>query len=367
MIYMASADGVTQYQNAPGLNQSSLKKLAEDVVLFRENEPEYFYVEKENLQVGSGVDVQITQGIESYLGQYYVMTDTNKPSDAIMSIMHEVFNTAKQQSGEVHSDFTTYEEMFYYAFNAYGYYMNRFKPTYQEDKRIAEVIKGGGHSYWDSLLRSSGKTILSQEQSSIIQRIVKSIKEHPNTRNIFLLAENSQDYDLVFQFPVQFMYEDILCKGLLDIILINHKLKKIYVMDIKTTIDYLFKFRNTAKKYRYDFQASFYMEGMHYESNINFLGQYINRNLSCYTIDSFSFVVENTKEPGIPRVFRSTDQFLSVGKFGAPEVIIEGRVVIPEVKGFHQAIDDYKYYCIHGFDMSRDLREGKGILKLNWD
>ena len=369
MIYYATAEQIQQYQQSPGLNQSSLKKIIEDVIFFKDNEPENFYEEKEHFLIGSGVDVSITQIEADFRDQFYVMEKGDKPSDKLMSCIQRVFSTALSSGEPISNNFRDYPQLFYMAFNEHEYYMNLFKPNWEEDKRISKLEKESkGDYYWNALYSSLGRTVLSTEQYNLVWTIKNSILTHPHTSMLFKLAQEfPNDYDLVFQVPVYFYYDGVLCKGLLDACLVNHKTKAVYPIDIKTTMKLVLQFPQVIRERRYDFQAAYYTEGLKGIANLRAVSSIINKDISNYFVKNFVFVVESTKFPGSPGIFECTKELLYMGKFGRPAIYSEGIQIAREVKGFQQCIEEYKYYCENGFDTNKILKESKGRLKVNWE
>jgi hypothetical protein len=370
MIYFATAEGVIQYNNTPGINQSSLKKLISDPIFFKENEQEYFYEEKDWQIVGNGVDVHISQTKTGFNQQFYQIPDTvGKPSDKLMSILHQLYSEVKDNICS--RDYKNYAALLTPIFNQQEYYMNRFKTpeNWESDTRINELTKEGKcQSYWEALCDSNGRRIIVQSEYNLIWTIQDAILHHPHTAPIFTLPLNSTEYDLVFQFPLSFTYNGVSCKGLMDIILINHKTKKMYPLDIKTTGKYyLHQFGQAIKEHRYDIQASFYSYGLGQISNLTSLSGIVGKDVTIYQIQNFSLIAVSTKQPNLPAVFHCEDSLLRMGQFGRPGKVVDEALTIREVKGFHQAIDDYTFYCKYGFDMGRKIRENKGHLNINWE
>ena len=96
-----------------------------------------------------------------------------------------------------------------------------------------------------------------------------------------------------------------------------------------------------------------------------------------YEILPFKFIVESTIEPGTPLVFTCSDNLLQIGKYGRlpyklcdkPYVFSEyiTYMKFDEIKGFHQLIDDYKWYLENGFEKSRKVVEAQDEFNLDWE
>lgn len=96
-----------------------------------------------------------------------------------------------------------------------------------------------------------------------------------------------------------------------------------------------------------------------------------------YEILPFKFIVESTIEPGTPLVFTCSDNLLQIGKYGRlPYKLCDKPCVsseyitymkFDEIKGFHQLIDDYKWYLENGFEKSRKVVEAQDEFNLDWE
>ena len=100
-----------------------------------------------------------------------------------------------------------------------------------------------------------------------------------------------------------------------------------------------------------------------------------------YKILPFKFIVESTVNPGNPLVFTCSNGLLRIGQYGAPKTDIYGKInsseyehmseyksmSTSEIKGFHQLIEDYKWYMENEFEKSRKIVEAQGEFQLDWN
>ena len=96
-----------------------------------------------------------------------------------------------------------------------------------------------------------------------------------------------------------------------------------------------------------------------------------------YEILPFKFIVESTVNPGNPLVFTCSDELLDIGKNGRqpyklcdkPYVSYEyiTYMKFDEIKGFHQLIEDYKWYMENKFEKNRKIIEAQGEFQLDWN
>lgn len=372
MIYHGSPEDIQAYLDAPAINQSLLKLLCKGVSYYNENLTEeqasLYFEEKEHFLIGSAVDCRLTQPDGRYQEIYYTSSES-KPSDTIMSIVKMVYDSLKRK-GSIIEELREVESLeLVKAIEAHNYQSN-----WKIETKLAKVIKDGS-TYWKELIDSEGKTILSVEQEYLVDSIVTSLLTNERTKNIFLKGKLNPNFDVIFQFPVFFKTLDVNCKGLLDIVVVDHESKSIIPIDLKTIGDYTTNFPAAVRKRRYDFQAAFYMEGI--QSSLAALSILIDKKLEGYSVKEFTFIVESTKRVGNPLVYICDLITLTIGKFGCRiphefEILfpnIEKRIedkYYTKVMGFYEALKLYKYHRDHGFQYDREVVERGGVMSLNY-
>ena len=286
-------------------------------------------------------------GEEEFQKTYFVSTLSEKPTDVMMSIINQVYDTVDYEP-----NLFMFESTILKAIKEHEY-----GKTWKDETRVNKVIEAC-YPYWKELGLSSGKQILSKEEFTLIETIVKNILTSENTGRYFRSKKET-----IFQLRIDFTYLDVDCKALLDMILIDHDKKIIQPIDIKTLSGYTTDFLKSLKVRRYDIQAAWYTQAL-------------EQRFPDYRILPFKFIVESTTNPGVPLVFTCTQDLLDIGRYGLPRNTVLGNLelesrqilhVKPEVKGFHQLIEDYKWYFVHGFEVDRQVYESDGELKISWN
>lgn len=357
MIHRHSREVINNYYRDEGINQSSLKvildsgiqKFYQESTLLQRQEEAPYELEREHFIIGSGVDCKITGEEGDFDQLYHVSKLVNKPGDGAMEVIKRTFQKvlSKYPVGTIVEDMMYYKQELYDAINDAEYAMNRFKPI-EEDTRSASIAKSSVNiDYWKDLISANGKQVLSEYEVSVINTIVHNIKNHPHTAHLFI---DSIKKDIVYQFPMFWKFQGIPCKGLIDMIIINHEAKKIMPIDIKTIGDFVLQFNKTVKKRRYDLQGSFYSYGL--LQCLVQLNDLLDVDVRNYTISNFAFIVESTTSPGTPMIFPLSDNILNVGKIG------EGRWLL----GWTQALSTYNQWSQVGFDLNKRFKEVGGII-----
>lgn len=352
---------IKQYFNSSAISQSQLKAILNGVGAFHtiKKEGELYYEEKESLVIGSAVDCILTErnkdnyiDLQSFLDNYYISV-IEKPSDTIMSIVQEIYSKVNKEDIADLNDIK-------YSILILGVCNNhKYQGNWKDETRVKK-IQDDGALYWNELVKSDGKQILDRTQAIIVWNIVVSLLTHNHTRKYF---EYSIDISVRFQLPIYFVYKDEECRALLDLVIIDFKNKCIIPCDIKTIGDYTGNFPNNAKRFRYDFQAAFYILAL--------LSWVKENHLEDFEIKDFKFIVESTTQQGCPLIYRfNKANYLSVLN-GTPAEIVKtdfgNRKVMPEIKGINQAIELLKWYKTYHPNMlyNKDIVEGDGELQLN--
>lgn len=346
---------IEDYYTNPAISQSQLKLLlGSDPSIFNTiQEPDLYFEEKKHFIIGNGVDIQLTQSLEAFNEKFHVSNIQNKPSDTIKSIVNQVYDLVKEEVGSLADKglLRDHTSKIIDSCNAHNY-----QPNWKTETRVAKV--GESWEYWEDLKAAEGKQVLSQEENDLISQIVMSIRTNPTTSKYF---ETSKDVEILDQYSIYFTYEGIECKALLDRIIVDHKNKTIQPIDFKTMGDQTIYFPKSLRQRRYDIQAAFYTEAL--ESK---------KVYETYEILPFKFIVESTTNPGNPLVYTCNQELLKIGKFGRKihyflDDDLSEIMRFDEIKGFHQLIEDYKWYMENGFEKSRRVVESQGEFQINWN
>lgn len=357
---------VDTYYEHPAISQSQLKLLlGPDPSIFNTiQEPDLYFEEKKHFLIGDGVDMQLTRSIEEFNQKFHISNLQNKPSDTIKSIVNQVYDHVKEIYPNIET-IQNYNNAILDSCNDHNY-----QPNWKDSTRVAKIVEAW--EYWEDLKQAEGKVVLSQEENDLISQIVMSIRTNPTTSKYF---ETSKDVEILDQLAIYFTYNNVDCKALLDRVIIDHKNKTIQPIDFKTMGDQTIYFPKSLRQRRYDIQAAFYTEALYYFKERD------DKTLQDYKILPFKFIVESTVNPGKPLVFTCSSGLLRIGQYGAPKTDIYGKISSPgydhmyeyksmsiaEIKGFHQLIEDYKWYMEKDLETKREIVECQGEFQLDWN
>lgn len=316
------------YYENESVSQSYLKMLASFNPHYN-NDEDLWYTEKKHFTIGNGVDLQLTQPeLFDELMFTSELQDEDKPSDKMLGVIHLAFTKVEEEGPRDFKE-VALESARDLAYN----------PKWGDEAIIKAVSKY--EKYYEELFKAKGKVVLTKEIRDKIDSLVIAIRTNERTSKYF---EKGVGTELLYQYPLFFTYDDIPCKALLDMVIINHKDKTILPIDFKTTVETIRNFPMVCKKRRYDIQASFYTYA---------LNRYKEQHpqLNDYQILPFEFIVVSTTDPiVVPMVFKCTRSLLAVGEFGRPSVIKKGTVISHELYGWRQLISFHQKYEEHGRD-----------------
>lgn len=157
------------------------------------------------------------------------------------------------------------------------------------DKFIANV-DGKAKEYYDELLKSIGKTLITQEQYDLCKAICVKIDNSQ--------AFKSKGTEFFKKFVHLFVYNSVEMKCEIDEFSIDHDKKKVYLYDYKCTGQLDRFVWEGYLKLNYYIQASLYKYA---------LQDYINSKYTGYTIEPMAFkVVDDTNELE-PLLFQTTE------------------------------------------------------------
>lgn len=324
------------YLENKALNQSLLKKMLISPQLFlkRLQEQEGFEVPdeeepSENIMIGDACDLILTQGEDKFYEQF-VVTDLTKPTGQVGDYAWHLFITGSP-------------ELAYQKTGA----------KISHDALKTKFDKDGGKAFYEFLCNNRDKKILTSEQFVKVQAVVDSLRYNEFVNKYFSHQPHTEN---LYQVELSFTYEGEACKGLMDLVHINHEEKLIYPVDVKVTESPTDNWEWIFWKMRYDIQASFYSYGLRDNppEKIKLLLE------QGYSLVPFSFVVESFKYPGSPVEYLCDTSVMVIGERGG----VKGdRTYL----GFAEAIERVKWHTetgIWNYSMPVYLNKGKKWITL---
>lgn len=357
---MSNRKETQNYYNNLALSQSELKLLLDDPKKFKEFKDKQAQGIQENSEdakhflLGSAVDCMLTS--TDFLEEFHVSNVENRPSDTIINILNSVFNTTILLNRS--RILKELQDLILAACDNFEYCKN-----WKDETRINKILEN--YQYWNDLVASEGKKVLSAEEYLTVRNIVASLKNHKFTKEYFRKA--GSELEIVYQLPIFFNHKTLDCKALLDMVIFNHSDKTIQPIDIKTTSGRTIHFPTSFRKYRYDIQAAWYTLALEYYKNNNIF-------YSDYKVLPFKFIVESTTDIGRPLVFTCSKEALYAGRYGVEESI-QTRIIFPnetiasgnkalKYKGFEELLNEVIKLKHTDYNYTFDILEVNGDVEL---
>lgn len=330
---------ITSYYKDNRISQSALKDLLIHPMFFnlKHNEGIIKKEKKSFLDLGSLVDCIVLT--PEFFGEIYSFYDKSISPQTRTLVEHIVNKNIDYSSYDIIQDTMRELKIF-----------NTIKKLDTIKKKLEEE---NFEDYIEFYQQNKSKNIINNQLYNSALKIANSLLTSEFTKDFFRITEN---IEILTALPIYWIYEDIECKSLLDLLLINHANKTISINDLKTTSDYTNNFKYSISKYRYDFQAAFYYEA------VKWWIKNVRKDLTGYTLlPEFNLIVESTTTPGSPLAYRLSKETLEKGKNG--DMFYDARGKLIQLPGFASVMNDLEWhYANNIWVYTRQEYENKGII-----
>ena len=211
------------------------------------------------------------------------------------------------------------------------------------------IAKFNTNEFWEYLkiqFKIKDKLVITLDEHNSAKNTVNTLLTHKYSKNIFY-----NDFENYHELPFEIVYNKFTFKGILDIFQIDHKNKKVYMIDLKTGSGKSETFLKSFIDYRYYYQGAIYRMAFEY-----FCKKF---NLVDYTLENFKFLFIGKSE-NIPIIFEFTEKW--------NQAAIKG---FKTKSGyFYTGINEnlekvYYHWKNNKYDFSKDVYEQNGCLILN--
>lgn len=224
---------------------------------------------------------------------------------------------------------------------------NEFWKRFSDEKMYEAFDTDDFNGYIEAFYESKNKIVITTDDYNLGSDLANIIKTHEFSKYIF-----SDRYERINQFGFNnLMYKGIKWRGYLDFALIDHKLKTVNFIDLKTGQDSALDFMKSFLKWRYYLQEAIYMKAFKL-----FCEEY---NLKGYKLLPFKFLYISRYEK-IPLDYTVSNKWHKAAINGF--TTNSGYVY----KGLDQIIEDINWHWDNKvFDMPRKIYESEGSLMLD--
>lgn len=293
-----------------GVSYSKLSKLADGPRIYRlslEHPPK-----GSRLDLGSVVD-KLSTDRDHFDDEFYVMT-ADIPESAMMKTFAEVYAETGDQEN---------------AWRQSGFKIGL--------DRVLGKFQTEGIHYYNALILGKDKKVVDAAMVMKANQIVTELRSNPFTQKYFT-PEN--DYiEIKFQVPIIWKQEitdlrdnqatiEETFKGIIDILITDHKDKIIYVIDIKTGSEGFWK---SFWKFKYYLQGAMYYYGALQE-------------FKDYEVIPTKFIYADANLIYPPTIFSMTTEDVVCGKFGYYAKSISSNISKLKYKGFVQLAEELNWH-----------------------
>jgi len=199
--------------------------------------------------------------------------------------------------------------------------------------------------YLTDIFNSRNKILITNEEKSKAEEITTVLVNHPFSKHIF-----SADLEHIYQHKFETQIGQFKFRGIIDIVSIDHKKKKVYFIDLKTGAGSANEFTSSFVKFRYYLQEAVYQ--LAFEQVCKDL------ELTGYEQAPFEFLYIGLKER-IPVRFVITQKWHDSALNGFKTT--SGY----EYKGLYQLVDEiYFHWRNKVYDLPKNIYDGNGIIEI---
>lgn len=237
---------------------------------------------------GSAVDCLITDGEQAFAERFFV-SDMPKMSSTAEPIVKEIYNAFHNSYTNI-NDIPESELMPILSQN--GWKGNTKWGTTAK----CDAIRKEGAQYYQTMFMANGKEILFQDIYTKIFACVRALKDSPQTKMYFAENDPFSDIERCYQLKFKEQLSNNVYRGMLDLVIVDHKNKIVYPCDLKTSHNREYNFPKSFIQFRYDIQARLYWR---------LLRKAMDRDdyYKNFKLANFQFIVVNNFDTPLPLVW----------------------------------------------------------------
>lgn len=288
-----------------------------------------------SLMIGSLVDDMVNEDID--INDIYFRYDGEKPTATLGKLTNIILDnyTKLPNKKEVLN-----------IVKKNGYWSN----TKNEETLMQKFDIPAFWDYLKTMFNSKDKIIVTTNDFILADDLATTVKTHDFTKDLFKPKKNVKVF---YQIKFDIKYNNIIIKGVIDIVIIDYKNKTITLIDLKTGKDNALEFSNSFIKYRYYLQAAIYSKAF------DFICDKFKLNKKQFKLNPFEFLYISKSEK-IPILYKVSKKWNNAA--------INGFTTSYGYKyrGLDEIIDDVKWHLKNKvFDMPKNIYITKGNLTLN--
>ena len=235
-----------EYRADPAYSYSTLARFEREG--FENLNKLYEKVESPSLTFGSMVDTLLTDGRDEFNKRFFI-AQFPKVDDSVKSNITIIF---EQCNSKYNNLLDIPDSIIINITNETGYQKN-WKPETR-----ARVLKEKGEQYYNLLFLSKDKQIVTQEDYNDAMDCVHALYNSPQTENYFNENYFDSSIEHLYQLKFKGIFEGIPVRCMADLLIVDHKNKRIIPIDLKTSYKPEYKFYYSFMDWLYNIQARLY-------------------------------------------------------------------------------------------------------------
>lgn len=217
-----------------------------------------------------------------------IIESLTSKSKVSSTIQRKTTSGLKKKSAKISSDLSKYKSEIINGCIATG-----ILKSLSDENKFKRIL-GTSADYFQDKIQAHGKTLIKPEMWALAIEVVKTLQTHFFTAKYF--AINVKGVEIIYQYKFDTKVNGRRCKGMLDCLIINHDLKLIIPVDLKTGEIPAKDFPRSYTGYRYYIQGALYREALKTIVSEDF-------ELMGYIVKPFEFVYISKLNPYKPLVF----------------------------------------------------------------
>lgn len=217
------------------------------------------------------------------------------------------------------------------------------------DQVVEDFLGSEAESYYRQLMNSIGKVTVEHYEIQNAERVGAGLRTNWVTRDVVNVV-SSKEVDVHKQLAIIFEFKGYKLKSLIDKLIVDHRIKKIFIYDLKTCWDNEKEFQTNWFKYKYYLQAAVYYLAVLWWAD--------KEGWKEYEIVPMQFIVADTTNYQNPLIYQTDSVNLQQGIDG---FYLRGKYY----PGILKAIEDLKWHRENSlWDISQENHNNKGLVKI---
>lgn len=217
-------------------------------------------------------------------------------------------------------------------------------------EKLMNTVCSAGSAYFKDRITSRGKILIKPEMWQHAAHTAATLITHKYTAKYF--QHNVPGVEIIYQYKFDTVVNGHRVKGMLDCVVVNHKAKLIFPVDLKTGESPCKDFPMLYTSHRYYVQGALYREALKTIVDNDF-------ELMGYEVKPFEFVYISKLNPNRPMKFIVDEDLHKASLTGFTDIFGY------KYKGVYPLLEDYYYSKQNDVDYNEEEMLNNGIVNMD--